>query len=490
MVANMTDDETKDLSEPTEEPQTAPAAVTATEAESEEKEFVFVEDPVFDVDYKGECVYEVKVAIPVANERKLSEEVFEELRHELEMPGFRKGRAPRKLIERKFAKAVRNDVGSRLVKAAFLKLVKDQDLKPTTPPVAEGFAKPEERKPDEPITFTLKFEVQPKVELGKYRGVAVERPVYQVQDADIEEAVAGIQRRFAVYETVEDGLAAEGDQVIISFKGTINGEEFSGGTAENYPYILGTKRFFPEFEQVLTGARPGQTLSCEVTFADSYSVEHLRGRTASFELKVNELKRRNVPELTDEFARQAGYGDVQDMREKLAAHLRESTEAESNEIAESRLVKTIIDSSTFEIPKSLVDSMAHEFYEETVKDLRARRVPASQIQEREEVLRAEARNEAMEAIKSWTTLNEVAEAEGIEVTEEDFEKEAAAVSQRTGVSIENVAKDLGEEEQRNRVERRLLHAKVLATIMHCAQISDKEVTHEDLDKEDETPTNG
>ncbi len=479
----MADDETKDTPEEITPAESEDAATTENDAD--EKEFEFVEDPVFEVDYKGDCAYEVKVTIPVANEAKLSEEVFGELQHEAEVPGFRRGRAPRKLIEKRFAKVVRSDVEGKLVNAAFTRLLKEKKIDPLAPPAVEGFDKADERKADEPIAFTLKFEVHPKVELGKYRGVEVERPTCKVNNDDVEEAIKGIRSRYSLFEVVADGAAEEGDQVIISFRGTINGEEFAGGSAENYPYILGSKRFFPEFEKVLVGAKPGETKSCEITFPDGYSAEHLRGKAAQFEIKIAELKRRNMPEVTDEFAKQAGYESVQDLREKIEARLQDGANAEGNEIAEARLLKKVIEASTFELPRSLIETMGHEFYEETVKNLRQRRVPAAEITAREEQLRAEARDEATEAIKSWTTLNEIADAEGIEITDEDFEKEAQAVSQRSGASVEVVAKYMSDAEHKSRYERRLLHNKVMAALMSFAEITDKEVTRDELDKTDE-----
>ncbi|MCX5759791.1 MAG: hypothetical protein NTU83_15060, partial [Candidatus Hydrogenedentes bacterium] len=137
------------------------------------------------------------------------------------------------------------------------------------------------------------------------------------------------------------------------------------------------------------------------------------------------MKRRQVPELTDDFAKQAGFDTVEALRESIAGQLRERTMAESNEIAESRALKSIIDESGFELPKSLIEHMSLQFYEDSVKNLRTRHVPAAKIDERDEALRAEAREEALNAIKSWTVLNEIAEAEGIEVTDDDFMVEAA-----------------------------------------------------------------
>ena len=486
----MTDDETKDTPEPSEDTAAAsedsPEQAVATEEEEEEEEkFEFVENPIFEIDYKGECSYEVKTTIPVANERKLSEDLFEKLRHEAEVPGFRRGRAPRKLIERKFSKAVRNDVEQQLVGAAFEKLVENEELVPIATPEVEGLEKEkrEERKEGEPIGFTMKFEVRPRCELGTYRGLEVERPVFKVEDKDIQIAIERIQSRFAVFESLEDGEAADGDQAIIDFKGTVDGEEFGGGSAENYPYVLGTKRFFPEFEEVLTGARPGSTVSCNVVFGEDYSREELRGKTAAFAITVNEIKRRNTPELTDEFAAQAGYDSADDLRAKVTSRMRVSASGEGNAVAQERLLRAVIEAATFEIPKSMIKRMADSGYEARVEELRQQRTPAAEIQEREKDMRAATEAAAIKAIKEWVATQEVAEAEGIEVNDEDFEREAANMAERVGASADAVAEYIGGEDQRSGYEMRFLRGKVLECLMGHAEITDRELTPEEFQQE-------
>jgi len=474
-----TPEEEKTTSEPAEKSEAANAV--DTDETTGEDEFEFVEEPVFTVEAKGDCAYEVSMTIPVSNEEKLAGEMFDELKHEAELPGFRKGRAPRKLIERKFSKAVRGDVEMKLINTAFTKVLTKEKLRPIGPPDIEGLENDKDRKADEPLKVTFKFEVGPKVELGKYRGIEVERPVFKIDDKDVDEAIDNIRNRFAVYQTLDDGTAADGDQVVISFKGTIDGEEFPGGTAENYPYILGTKRFFPEFEEVLVGSATGAELTCKVSFADDYSVERLRGKTADFTITVNEIKRRNIPDLTDEFAQQLGHENAKDVREKVVAQMRESTESRTNQIAGGRALNTIIEDSTFEIPKSLIERMAEGYYEDNMDRLRKSHVPGSQIQAQEEQLRAQAREEAIREIKEWAVLSEIAETEGIEVTEEDFEKEASLLSAHTGASVEDVTQFLGQEEQRNRYEMRILNTKTLAHIMSLATVVHKEVDPEDLD---------
>ena len=479
----MTDNDTPEVTEPTPEETTA---APAAEAESEEEEkFEFVEAPSFDIDYKGDCAYEVKVSIPTANEGKVSDEIFEELRKEAEVPGFRRGRAPRKLIERKFAKVVRGDVTSRLVGAAFDKLIEDEDLSPIAMPDIDGLdedglEEEDKRKEGEPLAFTLKFEVRPRCELGKYRGIAVERPVIKVEDSAVDEMIENMRSRFAVYETVEDTEAAEGDQVVMTFAGTIDGEEFAGGKADNYPYILGTKRFFPEFEEALTGAKAGAELSCEVAFPDNYTGEEVRGKTAKFEIKVGEVKRRDLPELNDEFASQSGSESMADLREKIGREFQERASGEGNAIAEERVMKAIIEDCTFELPKSMVDSMASDSMAERVERLRQARMSAAQIEQQEDELLAAAETEAADTIKRWVAVQEIAEAEGIEITEEDFEQEAASIAQRTGTDVETISSYLAEGENRNSYEVRLLRTKVMAALLEHADVTDREMTTEQL----------
>lgn len=476
----MTDKETKTTTEETVE------ETNATEQETEGKDFEFVEAPSFEVDYKGDCLYEVKVSIPAANEKKLSEDVLDELRQEAELPGFRRGRAPRKLLEKKFAKAVRSDVDLRLINAAFEKLIEEKELKPLSAPNVEDFeADASKRKDGDPLNFTLKFEVLPKIDLGKYRGLEVERPVMKTTDEDIARVIENTRGRLAVYETVEGIAAADGDQVIITFKGTVDGEEFPGGAAENYPYILGTKRFFPEFENALVGAKTDDTVACDVSFGDDYGAAHLRGKTAHFEITINEIKRRNLPDLNDEFAKQVGHDSLDAMKKNIEDRLKESAQKESESVARSRALEAIITGSTFELPKSLIESMARENYESKIKELREMRIPNAEIAQRDEELRTSAHTAAEDSIKAWVTVREIAEAEGIEVTDEDFEKEAAQIAARTGVAIDAVSKFLGESERRNSYELRMLEDKVMALVLAEAKITDKEVEAEELEKEAE-----
>lgn len=446
----------------------------------EEGEFSFVEDPVFDIQYKGDCAYEVAVTIPVANISEKSRELFDELKREAEVPGFRRGRAPRNLIEKKFSKTVRGEVESQLIGAAFKKLIKDTELAPLDMPDTEGLEALKDRPADEPMKFTLKFEVVPKVTLKDYKGVAVERPVVAVTDDMIDKAVEDLRERYAVFEAVPDAVAESGDHLVLDFEGTVEGKAFPGGSAKNYPYILGTKRFFPEFEEVLAGAKPGAKLSCSVTMPDNTPNDAIRGKKADFSIQIKEIRRRQKPEVDDAFAKQARFDSVADMREKLAESMKESLAERCWSIAADRALDTIVAQAEFELPQSMRKSIADGIFESEVAELRSRRVNAQEIEKHEPEMRKRADEQADLEIKRTVILNEIGRLENLEVTEEDFDREVDSIARRAGVDSDTVVNYMDKESNRSRTEGRLFRAKAREFIMEHAVVTNKETPLDEL----------
>jgi trigger factor len=168
---------------------------------------------------------------------------------------------------------------------------------------------------------TLKFEVAPRCELGKYRGIKVERPVLRIADKQVKEAIEQLRERNATFEAVK-GKAKEGDQVVIDFEGTLDGKVIAGGKAENYPYILGSGRFFKEFEEAIAGHKAGDEVTADVAFPEDYHGKEVAGKTVGFAIKIHEVKRKALPEVDEEFAKTAGFESVDEMKEKIAADLR------------------------------------------------------------------------------------------------------------------------------------------------------------------------
>ncbi len=443
----------------------------------EEKPFAFEQDPVFDVEYKGDCAYEVKVTVPAANLKKQSDEMLKQLQEEAMIPGFRKGKAPIKLVQNKFNKAVRTDAIDKLVDESFHKLVKDKDLKPIGAPKADGLEDKAALKEGDDLAFSLSFEVSPRCELGPYRGIEVERPVVNINAADIDEVLERMRERLAMYETVEEA-AQDGDQVLIDFEGKIDGEPFQGNSSENYPYIMGSARFLGEFEAALMGKKAGETAQADVTFPADWRNAELANKTAAFEIKINEVKRRALPEINDDFAKQAGQESLEAWRKAVEEQLRADTAEQSDSYARNSAMEKVIAGSTFEIPKTLLDSMAQSAYEAALERMRRQRIVV-ESEEQVKELQDSAREDAIREIKEFVILREIAEAEGIEVADEDFEEHAASLATSAGVDKEIALGYLLGEEQRGRTETNILHKKVFDVILEHATIVEKELKDED-----------
>lgn len=479
----------------TEEEEGGVATEEAAEHENDhdhdhEDEFEFVEDPSFDIDYKGDCQYEVKVTVAASNKQKQAAKMYEELKSDAELPGFRKGRAPVKLIEAKFSKAVKSEVAGKLVGAAFQKLIKDEDLKPSGYPDVDGLDDEKDSPSDAALEFTLKFDVAPRVKLGKYQGIEIERPVVKVDKQDVDEAIEEIRNQHAVFEELEGGVAAEGDQVTIDFKGTLDGEEFSGGSAENYPYILGSNRFFPEFEKALLGASPDDELKCKVKFPDDYFAEELREKKADFKITVHEVKRKSAPKLEKKFAVEVGYEDVKDMKAKVKEQLAEATQSRSQSITESRALEAIIESSTFEISPNLVEVASRQQQEQELRELIQRGLPREEFEGLLGAVEERSKEAALRNIKAMVVLSEIGEAEGIEVNEDDLDKEAETISKSVGAEVDQVAQYIKQDDQRDSYLDRIYRSKALAVILDNGKITDKELTREELEEEERGASEG
>lgn len=449
-----------------------------------EEEFKFEKDPEFEIDYKGDCLYSVKITIPAVNVKNQAKKDIEELKEHAEVPGFRKGKAPAWLIENKFGKLVRNEAREKVISAAVKKLMEDNKFNVFSTPNFEGLDDLDKLPDDADITFTVSFEVAPKCELGKYREIELERKVFIPDDSMILERLETIRNRFAIYQSVPDAEIAEGDQAIIDFNGTVDGESFAGGSATNYPYIVGSKRFFGKFEEALIGAKVGETKNCEVEFPQDYPNQNLAGKKALFEIKVKDIKRKELPPLDDEFAKQVGAENLEDLKQKIRKELEEAIAKESGNGLEAQVIDQIIANSTFEIPKSLVEQATQEQVENDIQQKLKMRIPMSEIEKQREQIENGARTDVERMIKWNTAVNEIAEAEGIEVTDEDYENEAQNLQERTGVDLETIHSFI-QEQGRDYITDAIIRRKVVNLILDNAKIVDKVISREEWEKTDE-----
>ncbi|MCG3722423.1 trigger factor [Vibrio cincinnatiensis] len=294
----------------------------------------------------------LNITVPAAN---IEDAVTAELRNiakNRRFDGFRKGKVPMKMVAKMYGKAVRQDVLGEVMQRHFIEAIVKEKINPAGAPT---FA-PVENEADKDLVFTATFEVYPEVELKGLENIAVEKPSAEVTDADVAEMLETLRKQQATWAEVDEA-AAEGKRVSIDFVGSIDGEEFEGGKADNFPLEMGAGRMIPGFEDGIVGKTKGMEFEIDVNFPEDYHAENLKGKAAKFAIKVNKVEARELPEMNDEFV--AKFGVAEGGLEGLKAEVRKNMERELKQAIKTRVKEQAIEGLVKEneilVPSALVD---------------------------------------------------------------------------------------------------------------------------------------
>jgi trigger factor len=395
----------------------------------------------------------VEAEVPADEVERRIEQTARSLGRQLKIPGFRKGKVPPPVIVRRVGRetvldeTVRGSLGTWYVDAidaAGIEPVGDPDLDLGELP-GEG----------QPLTFTIEIGVRPTATLGDYKGLEVGRREPSVSDEAVDQEVEGLRERLARLESAPDDHAAqEGDFVVVDLIGTVDGQPVEGGEARDELVEVGAGRLADELERTLTGMKAGETRTVDVPFPEDHRSEQLAGQTATFEITAKEVKRRELPELDDDFAGDAAGFDTLD---ELRADVRQKLQEAEEQAIEADFREAVVDAaaagSQVEVPDALVEARARELWDQMIHALEHRGISKEaylQIsgKSEDEVL-AEAKPDAERALRREAVLTAVVEAEGIEPSEEELLAAVKESAEREGVAPEKLLERLRE---RNRLE--------------------------------------
>jgi trigger factor len=365
----------------------------------------------------------VEVEVPAADVDRASSRAARALAREMRLPGFRKGKAPPSLvIQRVGFPAVLEEAIREALPEWYERALLDSGISPIGDPSIEMVSTPEAE--GEPLEFKFEVGVRPEAQLGEYKGLEVGRKETEVPDDVVDTEVERLRQGFARLEPVERP-AAEGDALLIDFEGSVDGTAFQGGKAEDYLLELGSGNLIPGFEEQLVGAEPGKDAKVELTFPEDYPQEDLAGEDAVFDVKVKEVREKILPELDDEFASDASEFETleelrADIREKVGSALGSRAEEDFRVAA----VDAAVDAATVEVPDDLVTARATERWERMERQLAQRGMDPNQFLQmqgktREELIE-ESKPDAERELQREAVVTAVAEAEGIEVTDEEL----------------------------------------------------------------------
>lgn len=426
---------------------------------------------------------EVALEIEVPEEKVAAalDKAFKKVAQRVTVPGFRKGRVPRPVLEAYYGKEILyEDALEQVIPAAYEQAVEENDIEPVSQPAID-VVQMEEGKP---LIFTARVVVKPEVILGQVEGIEVSRPPIEVKEEDVERRLQVMRDRYAkLVEIGDDTPTKEGDVLTIDFAGYIDGEPFPGGKGEDYSLELGSKTFIPGFEEQLVGARVGEEREITVRFPDDYHAEDLAGKEALFKVKIKEAKRRELSPLNDEFAQEVSeFETLEELREDIRKNLVEMAEQRARQMMKDELIAKAADSAEVDIPRDMIENQVDVMLEQFQERLLYQGISLEQYLEMTgatvEDLKEEYRPQAERIVRNNLVLEKVAEQYNIKVTDEDFEQQMNKVAGDFGMNVDEVKKRVAG--SRARIERGILLDKAVEYLVEKAVVLDKPVEKPEL----------
>ena len=385
------------------------------------------------------------VTVPKEEVDKGLDKAFKKVVKQIIVPGFRKGKMPRPLFEQRFGvESLYQDALDFILPEAYGNAVEEAEINPVDRPEIDVT----QMEKGKELIFEATVTVEPEVELGEYKGLAIEKQDREVTDEEFEEALNDAVSRQAEL-TVKDGEIAEGDVANINFDGYVDGEAFEGGQAEGYDLEIGSGSFIPGFEEQLIGLKANDSKDVVVTFPEEYHAEELAGKEATFKTEINEVKGKEVPELDDELAQELDESvkTVDEYKEKLRKDLEEAKVNQADATEKEEAITKASDNATVDIPEAMIntelDRMMQEFEQRISQQGLNLDLYYQFSGQSEEELKAQMKEDAEKRVKTNLTLRAIADAENIEISDEDVEAELTKMSEQFGLSVEDIKSTLG-----------------------------------------------
>lgn len=363
----------------------------------------------------------------------------------VKVDGFRAGKCPRNIYEKKFGKeSLYMDAVDFVVPAAFKKAIEESKLEPIVQPNVDV-----KTVDDKGVEFAFTIVTKPEIKIKKYKKLKVNKPNILVSDEEIEEEIENLKKQYAEI-VVKDGTIENGDTAVIDFEGFNNGVPFEGGKGENYPLEIGSNTFIPGFEDQLVGLKNGSEKEIEVTFPENYPSEDLKGKPVVFKVKVHEVKTRNVPELNEDFFLDLGMEDIkkkEDLVERLKKDITAKKEADAENVFIDSLLAAISKEMDVELPDELVDAEIERMLNQYEERLKMQGLSLKQYLEFTKSsiddLKSKLKDEAAKNVSYRLAVEEIAKLEDIKVTDEEVDKEADRLAATYQMEKNELIKALG-----------------------------------------------
>lgn len=409
--------------------------------------------------------------VSVDDFEKAIDRAYKKNKNKFNIPGFRKGKAPKAIVIKNYTKAVfYDDALNDVLPDAYEAALKESGLDVVARPEFDV----EEIKDGEPVVFTALVTTKPEVKLGDYKGIEVEKVDYTVTDEDVDKDIESVRARNARVVTVDDRAVKSGDIAVIDFEGFVDDVPFEGGKGENYELEIGSNTFIPGFEDQIIGANVDDLIDVNVTFPEEYHADELKGKPAVFKVKVNEIKVRELPELDDDFASEVSEFDTladykADVRAKLEEKAKENAEAQ----IQDSVVDKAIENAEFDVPDAMIDYQIDILINDMAQNLSYQGMSLDMYMkytgQTMESMREAYRDRATKQVNASLVIDAISAAEGIEVSPEEVELNLVDMSKKYNMELDKL-KELISEPEMDNIKKEMVFKKTIEMLANNAVV--------------------
>lgn len=397
-----------------------------------------------------------KLTIEVSAEEleKALQSAYQKQKSKISIPGFRKGKVPRQMIEKMYGAAIfYDDAVNELIPKAYSDAYDECELDIVSQPEINVV----QIEKGKPFIFTAEVATKPEVTLGEYKGLKVDKISTRVTQKEVDAKIQEEAEKNARTITVEDRPVQDGDEVILDFEGFVDGVAFEGGKGENYPLTIGSGAFIPGFEEQLVGAESGKEVEVNVTFPEDYQAEDLKGKAAVFKCTVHDIKAKELPEIDDEFATEVSEFDtLEEYKADVKAKIKEQKETEGKTKKEDQAVEQAVANATMEIPEPMINTQTRQMADDFAQRMMQQGLTMEQYFQftglTEEKMLEDLRPQALKRIQTRLVLEAIAQAENIEISDEKLDEEIAKMAEAYNMEADKLKEYMGENEKKQMKE--------------------------------------
>lgn len=375
---------------------------------------------------------------------------YQKNKGKIALPGFRKGKAPRAMIEKMYGTGVFfEDAANELIPEAYETAAKESELEIVAQPEIEVT----QMDKGTDFIFTATVAIKPEVTLGDYKGIEVEKKEAEVSEEEITAEIDKAREANSRLITIEDRATEDGDTVIIDFDGYVDGKQFEGGYAEDYTLVLGSHSFIDNFEDQLVGKNLGEDVEVNVTFSEEYHVDELKGKPALFKVKIKEIQKKELPELDDDFAQDVSDFDTLDeYKADVEKKILENKENQIKREQEDQIIEKIIENAQMEIPQQMIAAQTRQMTQEFAQRLQSQGLSLEQYMQftglTPQKMMEDLEPQALKRIQSRLVLEAVVAAENIEASDEEIDKELENMASMYQMEIDKLKELIGDDEKK------------------------------------------